>query len=52
MSMGANEADVYPVEAIDAGASSGVRRSNTTGKSVGSALKKRFGSMRRKKAEA
>lgn len=52
MSMGANEADAYPAESIDAGASSGVRRSNTTGKSVGSALKKRFGSMRRKKAEA
>lgn len=38
-----------PVEHID---ESNIRRSNTTGKSVGSALKKRFGSLRRRKPEA
>ena len=53
MSMGANDAPVnLPAESFDAGVSSGIGRSNTTGKSMGSALKKRFGSIRRKKVEA
>ncbi|KAF2636591.1 hypothetical protein P280DRAFT_472825 [Massarina eburnea CBS 473.64] len=38
-----------PAEGLDA---DGLGRSNTTGRSVGSALKKRFGSMRRRKVEA
>lgn len=53
MSMGARDAPAnLPAESLDAGTSSGIGRSNTTGKSMGSALKKRFGSIRRKKVEA
>ncbi|KAK7191635.1 uncharacterized protein CC84DRAFT_1162775 [Paraphaeosphaeria sporulosa] len=53
VSMGSNGIPGHlPSESLDAGTSSGIGRSNTTGKSVGSALKKRFGSMRRKKVEA
>jgi len=39
-----------PAETV--GNTSGISRSNTTGKSMGSALKKRFGSIRRRKVEA
>jgi hypothetical protein len=39
-----------PYETLDA-ESSGIGRSNTTGKGVSSALKKRFGSIRRRKQE-
>lgn len=53
MSMGANDGPAnLPTESFDAGVSSGIGRSNTTGKSMGNALKKRFGSIRRKKVEA
>jgi len=41
-----------PVESFQAQDQSGLKRSNTTGKSVGSALKKRFGSLRRRRAES
>jgi hypothetical protein len=39
---------IIPSETLDADAS-GIGRSNTTGKGVGTALKKRFGSIRRRK---
>ncbi|KAL5121303.1 hypothetical protein ACEQ8H_000771 [Pleosporales sp. CAS-2024a] len=41
---------MVPSESLNASAS-GIRRSNTTGKGVGSSLKKRFGSLRRRKQE-
>jgi hypothetical protein len=53
VSMGSNDVPAnLPAESLDVGSSSGIGRRNTTGKSVGSALKKRFGSIRRKKVEA
>ncbi|KAF2467386.1 uncharacterized protein BDR25DRAFT_266783 [Lindgomyces ingoldianus] len=48
-SLGAADASSVPIEALDDGA--GVGRSNTTGKSIGGSLKKRFGSLRRRRAE-
>lgn len=51
VSMGAAETPRnIPVEGFNEGA--GLGRSNTTGKSMGSVLKKRFGSLRRRKAES
>ncbi|KAF2253466.1 hypothetical protein BU26DRAFT_515821 [Trematosphaeria pertusa] len=41
----------FPAESFEGG-NAGVGRSNTTGKSMGSALKKRFGSLRRRNVEA
>jgi hypothetical protein len=41
---------MIPSETLDADAS-GVGRSNTTGKGVSSSLKKRFGSIRRRKQD-
>ncbi|KAF1969899.1 hypothetical protein BU23DRAFT_557305 [Bimuria novae-zelandiae CBS 107.79] len=52
-SLGADDAPgEMPAESFAAAEASGVGRSNTTERSMGSALKKRFGSMRRKKVEA
>lgn len=52
-SLGTNDSPAYlPVESPNTASASGIGRSNTTGKSVGSALKKRFGSLRHKKVEA
>jgi hypothetical protein len=51
-SLGNDQKSPMPTETFDAEASgeaSGVGRSNTTGKGVGTALKKRFGSIRRRK---
>ncbi|KAF2730064.1 hypothetical protein EJ04DRAFT_537493 [Polyplosphaeria fusca] len=51
-SLGAADApDSVPVDHTEQGAS-GLGRSNTTGGGVGNALKKRFGSIRRRRAEA
>jgi hypothetical protein len=41
---------IIPSETLDADAS-GIGRSNTTGKNLGSTLKKRFGSIRRRKQD-
>jgi hypothetical protein len=51
-SLGTDQVSSIPAETLDAEASgeaSGLGRSNTTGKGVGTALKKRFGSIRRRK---
>ena len=45
----ADAPDITPTGATEA---SGVSRSNTTGKTVGGAIKRRFGSIRRRKQEA
>jgi hypothetical protein len=47
-SLGNDQKSPIPTETFEAEAS-GVGRSNTTGKGVGTALKKRFGSIRRRK---
>ncbi|ORY19454.1 hypothetical protein BCR34DRAFT_552086 [Clohesyomyces aquaticus] len=47
-SLGTQDQPSVPAESLDGGA--GLGRSNTTGKSVGNALKKRFGSLRRRRA--
>ncbi|KAJ4287305.1 hypothetical protein N0V90_012703 [Kalmusia sp. IMI 367209] len=53
VSMGSTEAyRDLPAESLDAGTSSGLGRRNSEGKGMGSALKKRFGSIRRKRVEA
>ena len=48
----ASHADAPGIVPTVATEASGVSRSNTTGKSVGGAIKRRFGSIRRRKQEA